>query len=274
LRIFSNAGEGIVRQIRHNVCGHGVFILGKSDDVALWYYYPLALTMKLTPLLLLLPLAIAVVRPRALTNWACLAAGVLLLYTFQCRVQIGVRLILPLVALGTAGLAAAYVNAWTGLAPGLRKGLLSVGLGLGLCWTAASTVAVWPHGLCYINEFWGGTQDGYLCLSDSNYDWGQGLKELARWQRQHGGRTLDVWYFGTDPALETLPFRKMRFQDLRLKTRAEAEVELKGRYLAVSMTLVYGAFLELAPLTDYLRSQTPVARTQTFLIYDFTRDAD
>src|SRR6185437_15524805 len=112
LRLFSNAGEGIVRQIRHNICGHGVFLLGHADSVAIWYYYPVALSMKLTPLLLGLPLLIAVMRPRALTNWACVAAGVLLLYTFQCRVQIGVRLILPLVAVGTAGLAAAYVTAW------------------------------------------------------------------------------------------------------------------------------------------------------------------
>jgi hypothetical protein len=272
LRIFSNAGEGVVRQIRHNVCGHGVYLLGTSDSVAIWYYYPVALSMKVTPLLLALPLTLLLVRPRALSNWACLAAGLLLLYTFQCRVQIGVRLILPLVVIAIAGLAGAAVQACAELRWGLRKAMLVTVVALGITWSAISTATIWPHGLCYINELWGGTENGYLCLSDSNYDWGQGLKELARWQEQNGRRSLDVWYFGTDPYLDTVPtMRKMRFQDLYLKTQEQAEAVLRGRFLAVSMTLVYGSFQELEPITSYLRRQQPVARTQTFLIYDFAR---
>lgn len=273
LRIFTNAGEGVMRQIKHNICGHGAFLLGHADDVAIWYYYPVALSMKVTPLLLGLPLLLALVRPRVLANWACLSAGLLLLYTFQCRVQIGVRLILPLVALGIVGLAAASVTAWRELAPGLRKGLLGTALGVGLAWSVVSVVTVWPHGLCYINELWGGTEDGYLRLSDSNYDWGQGLKDLACWQQENGVGTLDVWYFGTDPAITTLPMNRMYFQDgvHALKTREQVAALMQGRRLAVSMTLVYGAFLELEIITDYLRQCRPVARTQTFLIYDFTR---
>jgi hypothetical protein len=273
LRIFTNAGEGIMRQIKHNVCGHGAFLSGHVDDVAIWYYYPVALSMKVTPLLLGLPLLLALLRPRTLTNSACAAAGLLLLYTFQCRVQIGVRLILPLVAIGIVGLAAATVTAWRELGPGLRRAFLSVGLGGGLAWSVVSVVAVWPHGLCYINELWGGTANGYLRLSDSNYDWGQGLKDLARWQQQHSASTLDVWYFGTDPTIATMPMRRMFFQDdvKSLQTRAQVEAVMKGRLLAVSTTLVHGAFLELSPITDYLRGCQPAARTQTFLIYDFTR---
>ena len=43
------------------------------------------------------------------------------------------------------------------------------------------------------------------------------------------------------------------------------------RYLAVSTTLLYG-YGSHCPAAGYLRSCRPVARTTTFLIFDFTRD--
>src|SRR5262249_13951013 len=158
-------------------------------------------------------------------NWACLSAAALLLFSLNCRVQIGIRLILPLVVLLIVGLAAAVVLACCSLLErqgdeetgrqGDRRLGLSVSLSVmflftvGVVWTGISTWAVWPHGLCYTNEFWGGTARGYLRLSDSNYDWGQGLYELAGWQRAHGEDGLAVWYFGTDPALRRLPLREV-----------------------------------------------------------------
>ncbi len=36
------------------------------------------------------------------------------------------------------------------------------------------------------------------------------------------------------------------------------------------IVVVYGAGLDGWPITDYLRRQQPAARTQTFLIYDFS----
>src|SRR5262249_9239286 len=56
LRIFNNAGVAIVRQIKHNMQGHGSYILGHSAPRALWYYFPVALTIKLTLTLLALPI--------------------------------------------------------------------------------------------------------------------------------------------------------------------------------------------------------------------------
>src|SRR5205807_666802 len=48
LRIFSNAGEGLVRQVKHNVRGHGTYLLGQMADRSIWYYFPVALTIKLS----------------------------------------------------------------------------------------------------------------------------------------------------------------------------------------------------------------------------------
>ncbi len=205
LRIFSNAGEGLVKQITHNIRGHGVYLLGVTHRRALWYYFPVLLSIKLTLPLLLAPVVLALIRPRVLANWATLTAAALLVMSLTFRVQIGIRLVLPLVALGVVGLAAAIVQASRDLS-GWGRHLLTAGAGAGVLWTASAAMIVWPHGLSYVNELWGGTSRGYLVVSESNYDWGQGLKELARWQRQHGVGSLKVWYYGMDPAVWTSPF--------------------------------------------------------------------
>src|SRR5262249_6045632 len=116
-----HAWDAIVFQMRHNANGHfGVFLFGQwHPDRTVWYYFPAALAIKLPLPLLLLPLWIAAVRPRALANWAMAAAGVLLVFSLTCRVQIGVRYMLPLVALAIAGLSAAVVQTWKTL-PSIR----------------------------------------------------------------------------------------------------------------------------------------------------------
>jgi hypothetical protein len=267
---MEKAYKAVLFQVHHNALGHdsATYLLGRAFDRPVWYYFPLALCIKLTLPLLALPLVLAVLRPRALANWACAAALALLALSPTFRVQIGVRFVLPLVALAVVGLAAAVVRAWRGSGPGWgRRAAATAALG-SLLWAAASAAAAWPDGLRYANELWGGTEAGYRQLSDSNYDWGQGLKELARWQRQHAVPELDVWYFGTDPSVESLPVRALRPSAL------DGPIPAPGRYLAVSLTWLYGGYNESLAAAHLLSPYRPVARTRTFFIYDFTREAD
>ena len=48
LCIFAIAGEGLVRQIKHNLHGHSTYLLGQGDARSFWYYFPVLLTIKLT----------------------------------------------------------------------------------------------------------------------------------------------------------------------------------------------------------------------------------
>jgi hypothetical protein len=275
LRTFSNAGEGLVRQIKHNMHGHGTFLLGHSDHRAIWYYFPVAVTIKLTIGLLLLPVMLAVARPRALVNWACLAALALLVFSLTCRVQIGIRLILPLVVVAIVGLAAAVVRALEAIPAGWGRRLLAGTVTAGIGWAATAAVLVWPHGLCYSNELWGGTALGYRCLSDSNYDWGQGLRELARWQRRHGVSSLDVWYFGSDPLLSKLPMRNVPLHHLPIRRASDLRTWVSGQYLAASTTMLYGNATNTPEHGDaaaVLRRCRPVDRTTTFLIFDLSKE--
>ncbi len=268
LCVFNNAGNALARQIRHNMMGHGTYLLGNQWPRAVWYYFPVAMSIKFSLPLLLLPLVLFALGRKALANWACLAAAALIVFSLNCRVQIGVRFMLPLVALATAGLAAAAVQTCiSGRETGLgrfRWGVLVMLLTTGIGWMAVSAARVWPNGLCYTNEAWGGTENGYRCLSDSNYDWGQGLEELAAWQRGRGLESLDVLYFGTDPALATLPMRKVTFEEVNAPSR-------RRHYLAVSTTILYGNLGEVPAYRQAVRSLStlrPVARTSTFLIFD------
>ena len=278
LRIFSNAGEGLIQQVKHNVRGHATYLLGQHWDRCCWYYYWVVPFIKLSLPLLLLPVLVALVRPRALLNWACLVAAALFLLAPMYRVQLGIRLILPFVTLGIVGVAAATVLAWRETNSLWRRRLLSGGVLAGLFWTASSTLALWPHALCYANEAWGGPTQAYRWVSDTDYDWGQGLKDLVRWEHRHDIGSMDVWYFGTDPAVNGPSLHPIYLSHLPLRNSDDVLTLLRGHYVAVSTTLLYGGYG-----TDheghnrsvaFFLARKPAARTATFFIYDLTDPGD
>jgi hypothetical protein len=220
-------------------------------------------------------MVVAVCRPQALANWACALALALLIFSVTCRVQIGIRLILPLVVLAIIGLAAGAAKvASSGIS--VRSLFVSSFVATGIVWTAISSLCVQPNGLCYVNELWGGTEKGYLRLSDSNYDWGQGLPELERWREAHSAADLDVWYFGTDPAIKTLPLHEIPLHILPIRQPDDVPCFINGRYVAVSTSLLYGRATDTEAYYNalaFLRRYQPIARTTTFFIYDFTSAA-
>jgi hypothetical protein len=270
LRIFSNAGMALVRQFRHNIQGHGVFLLDQIARRAIWYYFPVALSIKSPLPLILLPLLLAAICRGALRNWANLAALALLVFSLVCRVQTGVRLLLPLIPLALVGLSASLVVARERVKWGLLRPVLTASCVLSGVWILWASASVWPNGLCYTNELWGGTANGYRCLSDSNYDWGQGLKELARWQQEHQATDLHVVYYGTDTSLWKLPVRPLIVGNFRLGSD-DLPVSTRGHSLAVSTSVLFGSvsetFQDLHALAQAVRRLTPVDRTSTFLIY-------
>jgi hypothetical protein len=254
-------------QIMHNTQGHGlVYLLGDTSASGFWYYFAAALAIKVS-LALLLWLVIFLRRPGYLVSGPMLAAIGLLLLSPSYRVQTGVRFVLPIVALGIIGVAIALARCLADCRSlGLRR-LTWVAVALTLGWTFTQAVRVWPEGLCYTNELFGGTEHGYVALSDSNCDWGQGLPELARWQRGHGPAPLDVWYFGTDSRVKSPPFHLVDAG--QAASIEELERQHAGRYLAVSTTLLF-QYGYATPGARLLRDRNPAAQTPTFLIYDFT----
>jgi hypothetical protein len=190
-------------------------------------------------------------------------------------VQIGIRLLLPLVALLWLALAASAVRTIASLGVGWRRRGLLAGMAAAVALLAMDAASIWPHGLAYVSPLWGGARDGYRLVSDSNYDWGQGVPELAEWQ-QRSSADLAVWYFGTDPAFRRLPFTEVPLHQLPVAGWDDLHRHLKGRsYLAVSTTLLHGCAMNAdhRRAAALLRQLTPVGRTTTFLIYDLDQPA-
>jgi 4-amino-4-deoxy-L-arabinose transferase-like glycosyltransferase len=97
-----------------------------------------------------------------------LAAGGLVAYlSFFNRAQLGIRHILPALAIGVVIGAAAFARF-----PSLPR-WRQIGLGLLLVWLALSTLRYYPHLIPYMNEWAGDRRLAYRLLADSNLDWGQ-----------------------------------------------------------------------------------------------------
>src|SRR5262249_6726614 len=137
-------------------------------------------------------------RPRSYAGPFGLLVLTLFLFTLNCRVQIGIRLILPFVTLLMVWLAAVVTKASGTLLPEIPRRVAFAALCVLL---VVPAFAVWPHGLCYANRIWGGPRETHRYLSDSNSDWGQGLKDLSEWESRHGSPPMKTWYFGADPAI-------------------------------------------------------------------------
>src|SRR5205823_4751390 len=129
-RGFAPFRDVIAVQVQHNANGHGgTFLLGAWSDVPLRSYFPTLLTIKLPVPLLILPILIACIRPRALANWPFAAAGIILLASLTCRIQIGIRYLLPCLAFAIVGIAVAGVSVWQWLPAGWFRRGYSLGTG-------------------------------------------------------------------------------------------------------------------------------------------------
>jgi hypothetical protein len=269
LKVFTNAGNGLLYQVTHNLRGCDTYLLGQRHHGATSLYFPAALAMKLPLPVFALLGALLLTQPRKLLTPVGVLALLLLVQSLNYRVQIGVRFMFPMVVLTYVAMGAAAANGWGGGAGRAVPRRFVTGVFLSL---TATAVWVWPHGLIYFNQAWGGTEAGEHLLHDSNYDWGQGLPELREWCDERGVDRMAVWYYGTDPDVQIAPFVHVPLD--RLPHGGDPNRLLaacgKSEYLAVSS----GCFCLNEDITPGFRSTlawvgtlTPVAHTNCFTIY-------
>lgn len=243
----------------------GGYLFGEWRDAGFWYYFPAVAAMKVPEGVAVAFAVVLVGRPRALVNLPLLLAVLLFAVTTPTPRQIGVRLVLPPLALAVVGLAVALAR-W--------KAGVRVGIGA-LAATAAAATLVWPNGLAFMNQFWGGPGRAYHMMADSNVDWGQGLPELTRWHDAHGRPPLALWYFGTDPRANGPRFRRVDLAADGIRTGDELKAKLGPTLLAVGHS-VPRLYPDDPPAklvaARWLAAREPVAKTTTFLIYDLAAE--
>lgn len=202
---------GIRMVMEHNTGGHYAYLLGQRGINGWWYFYPVVLAVK-TPLAFLLLLAtggVWVLR-NSRTAWLPLAfsGGILLVGLFS-RINIGVRHILP-VYVGFSLLAALAIWRMMELRPAPKW--LGSGLALLLIWMTASSLWTHPDYLAYFNELAGSRPEQILV--DSDLDWGQDMKRLARRLREAGAAYVTFTPFADQGLAQELGFPPVRASDV------------------------------------------------------------
>ncbi|MFO0848850.1 MAG: hypothetical protein U0871_09895 [Gemmataceae bacterium] len=105
--------------------------------------------------------------------------AVLLLFSLNTRVQIGVRLVFPLVMFLLVALAAAS-----------QKGLLTRLLAwAAVGWTAWVSVGVWPDGVRHVNRLRGDPADGWRWSATPTSTGARGYRNCGTGGRTTAGRT-------------------------------------------------------------------------------------
>lgn len=235
--------------IAHNRSGHPAFLLGKHSIKGWWYYFIVAFMIK-TPIPLLLLIIVSILFFRKYTNlskyneiFLILPVVVIFVTSSFSQINIGLRHILPIYPLLFV-----FMSKITNLKFKRQKTIASIALGLS-AWYVISSLTIYPHYLAYFNEFVGGPNNGYKYLVDSNLDWGQDLKGLARYVKEKKIKKIKLSYFGnTSPDYYRIPYE--------LVTEKEMHQYTPGIY-AISATNLQNVYADDKTRFAWLKKYKP-----------------
>ncbi len=258
--------ESLELQIAHAKAGHRAYLWGEISDRGWWYYYLFAMALK-TPLSLLFLLFWALVREarpfldrRAWLSLFLPPFVIVGAFSLASGPEIGLRYVLPaypfLIVLAGA------------LWPASRKsGVKQAVLVLALGWQLLAAVRIYPHYLAFFNELAGGPSQGFRYLVDSNLDWGQDLKGLARYLEERGIERVRLSYFGAaDPSMYGISYEPL--PGYYSGRNLPAPDDWRGVF-AISATNLAGVYLRDPDTFAPLRARTPDAVIgYSIFIYD------
>jgi len=174
------------------------YLLGTFSTNGWWYYYPVAFLLKSTiPALLLVVLAAVVAvhlrrPPGAMTLFIALFA----IASIVSSLALGLRYVLPVYPFVYVIVACTIAKAAEAAKGAREKKVLVAAVVLLLAWHIGESVATYPNYIGYFNELIGSRENADLYLIDSNLDWGQDLKRLARWADDQHISRINIDYFG------------------------------------------------------------------------------
>lgn len=181
--------KGVFLVIGHASGGHTSYLLGEVSNKGWWYYFPLLFVLK-TPVLALLFIGAGVYlaarqgRAHGTVVALLVGAGIFLLSAITSKANLGLRHLLPLFP---------FLFLLVGFAASISQRFWR-----GSLIASALLVVLWavkfPNYLPYFNEIAGGPNNGYRIAADSNIDWGQDLKRIAKFVEQRNLRQPYVEY--------------------------------------------------------------------------------
>lgn len=269
-----------LRLKRHIAAGHSAFLLGENRFHGWWYYFPVAFALKTplpTQILLVTSLILAAIRLfrrsvdiyRLLRRWGSVVLFPILygISALASPLNIGYRHLLPMLP-GLFVLAGAGIRS-TAYATQNKYSVLRILFFVLTAWLAIGTLRIAPHYLAYFNELAGGPDNGWRYLADSNTDWGQAYKDLARFQRERGLEKVRLSAFlpTYDPAIYGVEYEPLAPMWGSTAAIFPARFNpLPGDYV-ISATTLDGIRLEDPAMYDWFRKRKPDARVAHVLFY-------
>jgi 4-amino-4-deoxy-L-arabinose transferase-like glycosyltransferase len=165
------------------------FVFGHLYSTGQWFFFPGMFAIKTTlTLMVLLALAgFAGIRGRRREFlFLTIPAAFFLLVSVASKLNLGIRHILPIYpfCIVLAGAAAAALA--------MRSIRWRIAVAALLAFTVVSSIHSFPDFLPYSNEAAGGPSNTWRLVTDSNDDWGQGLKWTKTYMDRHP--TQDCWF--------------------------------------------------------------------------------
>ncbi|GAC1471989.1 MAG: hypothetical protein NVSMB9_18690 [Isosphaeraceae bacterium] len=227
---------GFLTQLHHQRSGGPSYLLGERRMRGWSYYYLVALAVKVPLTFSLLMATRALVGPRAGNqhDWSVpvTIAAYLLITAMGSTRNYGFRYLLPLSPLALV---------WVSSLAEWRGWPRTVAF-VGLAGQALGVASVHPNELTYFNALAGGPLGGRSILSDSNLDWGQGLKAFQRLQRDHEElKDVTLYYFGdTHPRYYGVSGVCHVIDAVGSAPAPPPRFEASTRFVAVSTSLQWG----------------------------------
>lgn len=209
--------------------GNTTYFLGETSNQAWWYFYPVAIIIK-TPLpTLILTLICGIFSVKVVYSflfrllgktkqqtkklnylffeirklvWSKITIlsllGVIIFFLgtgIVSNLNIGLRHVLPFYPFWFILLGGGTIFIFKKLKKQTK--VIAFGfLSMLMIWYFVSNLITFPSYLAYFNETVGGSKNGYKYMVDSNVDWGQDLKRLAKFVEKNNIDQIKVDYFG------------------------------------------------------------------------------
>jgi len=259
-----------LRLRQHMADGHSAFLLDQNSSQGWWYYFPVAFALK-TPLPTLALLLVAIIAFLRGSRRSLRDESALLLFpllygasSLFSNLNIGYRHLLPILPFLFIFISHS-IRATARVRPYL---LIRFTFYVLLLWLILGAVRLSPHYLAYFNELAGGPDGGYCYLADSNTDWGQAYKDLARFQQERGlGPVRLSAFIFYDPAIYGVEYEPLT--PMRGDTPAVFPSRFNpppGDYV-ISATTLDGIPLADPEMYDWFRQREPDVKIAHVLFY-------
>lgn len=277
---FNELIDGFIKILSYTAFeGRPTFFFGRYSNKGFLLYFPALVLFKTElPILLLFILSILktfydVFKNKSLNKDTMLTIGIFLYLVVASfsKMQIGHRHLLPI-----------YLLIIFNVSKLIQLKYVRWFCYIMIFWNAIISFRAYPWYISYFNELIGGTKNGWEYFTDSNIDWGQGLKNLGFWVKENDFAKKGIYlsYFGTgDPEYYGITYKPVGFvSNLKYEERAGKNIvdnKIDRIILAISITNLQATYYKDKEVFSFLKKLKPIAIcAASIFVYDLTENKD